>query len=217
MLMIILRKNWDTFMLIYRTREAWIIFSRIKPRLLPLILLFVFLVSCNPYGQNTRFLYELDGYPAYHPIWSPTGKQLAFSSLSGSLNKSAIYILDVETQKVQVLMKEEYGTIRAESWTPDGTKLVFYSNSSKELKDGIWITDVSGLHASFFLSAISVAWSPTNQLAISRKENNGLLSISIKDLNTNNETMLFHESAVAIGSLAWSTDATKLVFTLDHG
>ena len=201
-------------MLIFPSRDSGRIL-RPCSYLLLLVILGV-LGSCNSYGPNVIFLYQLDDYPAYHLIWSPTGKQLAFTSYSGSRNSSAIYVLDIETKEAGLFLKAKYGNIRAESWTPDETKLIFYSNSSNEFEDGIWIADVSGIDPpSFLLPRISVAWSSTGQLATTQKENNSTLSVSIEDLKTNDKTILLQKMAVAISPLVWSGDGTNLVFSLD--
>ena len=179
----------------------------------------IILVSCSPpNNQNGKLIYSLNDYPISRLVWSPSGKQLAFSSVSVSKNKSSLYVLDVEKSEARLFIQSEYGWTLPQTWTPDGKSLLFNADSSNEFEDGIWVVDASGVPSPKLLlqDVISVAWSSTNQLAIARRNSNELV-VSIRDMNENKETVLFSEEAIAISSLVWSADGSKLAFSLDHG
>jgi len=198
--------------------------NRTVRKLRPLIcfmflLVLVFLASCSPYGQNAVFLYKVKSYPAYHLIWSPTGKYLAFTSRSTTSNASSIYILDVQAKKAEVFMTTDYGLFDAEAWTPDETELVFFANSSNEFSDGIWIVTIkNGSTPRLYLDQeVAFGWSPTNQIAIGQGDQMGNRSILFQDLKTKREKTVFLDLGGSIGPFSWTTDGTKLVFSLDSG
>jgi Tol biopolymer transport system component len=184
-----------------------------------LLFLFLYTASCNTsYGRNATLVYKIDDYPINHLIWSQTGKYLAFSSLSGSLNRSSIYILNADTKEIHLLQHDDFGHLEAITWIPDESGLVFSANSSNEFQDGVWITYFDTGATKYFLDdAITIAWSSKNMLAISRGDGRGGINISLKDMTTNEELPIFNDNAIAIGDLAWSADGNKLVFSLDHG
>lgn len=183
------------------------------------LLILVVLASCNPYGQNADFLYRVDDYPADRLVWSPTGRHLAFTSHSGSLNKSSIYILDIQTREAELFMTTDYGHLAAKAWTPDETELVFFANSSEEFTDGIWIVPVNNSNAPrlYLDEEVAFGWSSTNQIAIARGDRNGNLSIYLREPKTTEEEAVFTDQGGSVSPFSWSADGTKLVFSLDRG
>lgn len=183
------------------------------------LLILVSLASCNPNGQNVDLLYRVDDYPAGDLVWSSTGRYLAFTSQSGSLNKSSIYILDINTKEAEVFMTSEYGHLEAKAWKPDETELVFYANSSDEFSDGIWIVPVNNSSAPrlYLDEEIAFGWSFTNQIAIGRKDQAGNRSIYLKNLSTEEEKTIFLNLEGSIGTFSWSADGKTLAFSLDPG
>ena len=57
-----------------------------------------------------------------NPTWSPDGKRIAFSGLSGGLTD--IYIYNLETKDLRNVTNDPYGDIHP-SWSPDGRWLAF--------------------------------------------------------------------------------------------
>lgn len=179
----------------------------------------LFLDSCNPYGKNAAFIYEVKDYPAYHLIWSPTGRYLAFTSRSGSLNISSIYILDIETKQAQRLMTTEYGHLEAVGWRSDESELMFLADSNRNLQNGIWIIKIDGQTTPrlYLDEEIAFGWSPVDQVAMGRRHQTEVLSIFILDPKTNKEKTVFSRPGVSVGPFSWSTDGAKLAFSLELG
>lgn len=182
-----------------------------------LALLFTF--SCNPHNQNAVLLYKVDDYPADQLVWSPTGKQIVFTSSSGSLNKSSVYILDIETKTVQRFMTTSYGSLDALGWTPDEAEILFSVNSSNEFEDGIWAAKVTSQEApKLYLGGDHMlGWLPTGQIAVTGGDR-GTLVIYLRDSRTNEEKEVFRVPGVSLNSaFSWSTDGTMLAFSIRPG
>ena len=175
--------------------------------------------SCNSYSQNVIFLYEVDDYPASHLVWSPTGKYLAITSRATTSNASSIYILDVVTKEANLLMTTDYGHIEAEAWSPDETELVFFVDSSNELSDGVWIAKINNnaLPRLYLDDVVAFGWSPTNQIVIGRNDQLGNRSIYLQDPKTEEGETISLDQRGSIGPFSWSTNGTKLTFSLDYG
>jgi len=63
--------------------------------------------------------------------WSPDGSKILFSSLKLREETSTIYIVDVESAKLEVLSEQSnYDT--SPSWSPDGNYIVFASKRDKD-------------------------------------------------------------------------------------
>jgi tricorn protease len=56
----------------------------------------------------------------YQPVWSPDGARIAFSDKSGKL-----YVLEVESRKLEEIADEARGQIRDYAWSPHGGHLAF--------------------------------------------------------------------------------------------
>lgn len=181
------------------------------------LLIMVLLTSCNPYGENVTLLYHVNDYPAGFLIWSPSGKQLAFSSngaINGSVPMSSIYTLDIESKKAQLLIKPEYGILQTDAWTPDGNELVFNVSSSRNYEDGIWKMEINGfdLPTPLLYENVSFAWSYTNMQAIGRRIRAGVFSVSIRDVETGFEFIALQKSGGLSSPFSWSGDGSKVAF-----
>jgi TolB protein len=183
------------------------------------LLLLLSFASCNKYDNHADFLYQVDNYPVYHLVWSPTGKYLAFTSRSGSLNKSSIYILDINTKKAEVFIAADYGHLEAEGWSPDETELLFFADSSDEFRNGIWIVPVnnSSTPRLYLEEEVGIGWSSVNhQMAIGRGDQSDNISIYLLDTKTKEEKIIFLDQGGSISPFSWSADGAKLVFSLDR-
>jgi len=57
-----------------------------------------------------------------NPTWSPDGKKIAFSALTGGY--SDLYIYDLETKKLQNMTSDPFGDLQP-AWSPDGRWIAF--------------------------------------------------------------------------------------------
>ena len=73
----------------------------------------------------------------FHPAWSPDGRQIAFSGLSGGY--SDLWVIDVESNGLRKLTTDAFADLQP-SWSPDGRRLVFatdrFSSSLDTLQFG---------------------------------------------------------------------------------
>jgi Tol biopolymer transport system component len=157
--------------------------------------------------------------PAGFIALSPTGNSLAITSTSFGKNFAKIYIFDIISKELRLLLEtEEYnGIIISKTWSPDGKKLIFRSGGSTEFQQGIWIVDVTNNEPPHFLAdGNSAAWSLTGEIAIIRLDwREDIVSINLLDVNSLNETLIFSQSANKTTGLSWSPDGSKLVFALE--
>lgn len=56
----------------------------------------------------------------YAPVWSPTGRSIAFSDKDGKLSA-----IDVDTQQLIEIVDEAHGQVRDYTWSPNGSYLAF--------------------------------------------------------------------------------------------
>lgn len=190
---------------------------RVALRVYLLPILAAYLLSCNTSGRNATLLYRLNSYPVSHLVWSPSGGQLALTSLSGSKNASAIYIIDVQTSHASKLLDAPYGRIEAEAWSPDATKLLFSASSSREFETGIWTADIHGIEppTQFLNGYVSLVWSPTGQIVVARGDRGkDGLSISVRDASSPEEKVIFRGTGDTIGPLSLSADGAMLAFSI---
>ncbi|HEX6268775.1 MAG TPA: hypothetical protein VFZ43_00950 [Anaerolineales bacterium] len=183
-----------------------------------LVIVLLLIFSCNP-NRNTVLLYKVNDYPVDNLVWSPTGRQLAFTSYSSSLNASSIYILDVEIMDAQLFMTTNEGLLRVLGWTPDETELIFSANSSNEFSNGIWRAKIGNQDAPelYIDEQVVFGWSSTDQIAVSGGGQKDLLLIYVLDPKTKEEEVVFRAPGGSLSPFSWSTNGTKLAFSLDQG
>ena len=82
-------------------------------------------IGADASGADTRE-WALPGVDeAWHPTWSPDGKQLAFSGLRGGL--SDLYVFDSASADVRRLTNDPFAD-RQPAWSPDGRQLAFVTD-----------------------------------------------------------------------------------------
>lgn len=192
--------------------------------LILIVTMAVFATSCSLLtptpivSEGVTFLVD-PGWPrAGFITLSPTGNTLAITSSSFRKSFSKIFIFDIKSKELNLLMEtEEYhGEIVSKEWTPDGKKLVFYSAGSAEFQKGIWIIDVNNKSPHFLVDGFSVAWSSTGEMAIIRINSMvDVVSIYLYDVDSLTETLIFSRSGNTTTGLSWSPDGSKLVFALE--
>lgn len=161
----------------------------------------------------------LDSY-LHDPIWSPDGKNLAAThTTNGSTWTSAIYVINLSTNKIRTIEKTDYGNIQARSWSPNGNQIAFSSELGGDWPQAIWIADTNGVAQKRLITGgYDAAWSPDgNSLAVfsgSSENGNETQILSIVDLRTMNNKVVFSGTAKysTTFGLAWSPDGTKLMF-----
>ncbi len=81
------------------------------------------------YDHNLKATYRFDDLIAvYSPSWSPDGKDLVFTAITGS-GFSDLYIYRSDQDQLQQLTADKYDD-RDPSWSPDGRQVAFSSDRS---------------------------------------------------------------------------------------
>ncbi|MEP7134655.1 MAG: hypothetical protein ABI904_06955 [Chloroflexota bacterium] len=86
-------------------------------------------------GSNPRKLADADAGHGYAANWSPDGKRIAFVVRENSQDKNAdqnsnalisnIYIIDIESGKLNQITNFDNGHVETPFWSPDGNTLAF--------------------------------------------------------------------------------------------
>ncbi len=124
-------------------------------------------IACVIGGKGTKDIYIMDwdggnlrrvtaGLLDLSPRWSPDGKHIAYSSLSGESWR--IYLLNIDTLKMRQLFSSQ-GMCLAGGFSPDGRQIAFAS--SKNGSPGIFIMDTSGSDVRRLTSHRGIDVSPT--------------------------------------------------------
>jgi Tol biopolymer transport system component len=80
------------------------------------------------------------GWEADNPAWSPDALYIAFDAVggdSGDSERSQVFLLNVDSQEVSQVTREE-GSFGYPTFSPDGRRLAVSSG------DGIWLTNIDG-------------------------------------------------------------------------
>ena len=74
-------------------------------------------------GQRTeRELLLPDADEAFNPTWSPDGRRVAFTGLTGGLTD--LFVVDLESGRMERLTSDSFADLQP-SWSPDGRSLAF--------------------------------------------------------------------------------------------
>ncbi len=170
-----------------------------------------------------------DQRPLYNPVWSPDNSKIAATKQTGGgevIPQASLYLFDVETGEVVLLLeaRDAYRTVL--DWSPDGKEILFSARQGffdGAVRDGIWVTNADGSGKPRFVSEGSEsAYSPTGmEIAITdsvydRETQQQTNFIWILDTDTGDKRLVFEKdtSNGGILSLSWSPDATRLAFSL---
>ena len=157
----------------------------------------------------------------HNPIWSPDGKMvLATNSTNVHSWTSEIFVVDLSTEKIQSIVKTDYGNLEGLSWSPDGSQIAFSSVRGGDWPEAIWLVDIDGTKAKQYLvEGYNAAWSPDGDsiaiLSTSLEDGNETRVISILNLKTKYKKVVSSLTGkyTTATDLAWSTDGKKLVFS----
>ncbi|MDP2953929.1 MAG: hypothetical protein Q8O76_11515, partial [Chloroflexota bacterium] len=85
---------------------------------------------------------------AFHPAWSPDGKQIAFDlteEIEG-LTRETIWVMRSDgSQSQRLLTPPDFGYARDVAWSPDGERLAFYLGGAEGIDIWVCKADGSGL------------------------------------------------------------------------
>ncbi len=91
-------------------------------------------------GTGARFTFDA-GNNEFMPVWSPDGRQLAFSSDRGG--KSAVYIRDLRAGGGEQLVQQHEEPLRVNDWSPDG-KFILYEQGEPGRRIELWAIPLNG-------------------------------------------------------------------------
>jgi dipeptidyl aminopeptidase/acylaminoacyl peptidase len=155
-------------------------------RLLPLALLLACALPAA--AAAPRILPYQDAWP----VWSPNGKQVAFTRVHTPRNLMELEVLDLGTDRVTKLAQNSFQL--APSWSPDGRRIAYQSGGD------VYVTDLRGVK-----QRIGKGFAPAYGDVIARVVA-GNLVVGGKIWARN-----------VIGRPAWSPDRRRIAFQRDGG
>lgn len=153
-----------------------------------------------------------------YPVFSPDGKQIAFSSTrSGNWQ---IYTMDVDGRNVVQLTSGSMQSIHP-SFSPDGTRMIFCSIGGRSGQWELWTLDLKTSEKRMIGYGVFPAWSPdrtVSRIAFQRARQRGshwfsLWTIDLVDGEGRRPTEVAVSNNAAILSPSWSPDGKQIAFT----
>jgi Tol biopolymer transport system component len=191
----------------------------------------------NKDGSSRKELISSDTfYDASYPVWSPDGSKIVFSGKKTNISNGQIFTMNsdgtnivqisnfvpIEPDKVET-------TCTKPSWSPDGSKISYlvqilsgsFSGQDAYNSTGSYIVNADGTNVqkSPYASGAYFRWSPDGSKIAYVRDNFGLYSIFIEDLNTKDvksievPNNLSNTGSISGDfSISWSKDSKKIVF-----
>ena len=158
----------------------------------------------------------------FSPAWSPTGKQILFTSERGG-KTTDIYVMDADGSDVRRVFRERVER-RHPTWSPDGEKIAYYRVDGGEV--AIYTASIKGGGEKRIAIGMHPTWSPDgSEIAFMSahtllpiKDGFGGIQISQPrieaiNLRTNAKKQIVSEGFSLILAPAWSPDGTELAFS----
>ncbi|BAY50294.1 putative WD40-like Beta Propeller (plasmid) [Scytonema sp. HK-05] len=188
----------------------------------------VFFKDKNIYKMNTdgSGLMELSHAPGEYPsqlIWSPDGRQIAFSY--GKYPNQEIYLLNVERKTLTNLtnepQKQPYDGIL--SWSPNGTQLAYYHDQGGNrpgTRLDIYLLDVNRGTVKNLTQKpgeySTLTWSPNGKEIAFANGDFSQRKLYTMNINNSNMTELAPQLPPSrIDGLSWSGDSQQIAFIIE--
>lgn len=194
------------------------------------VLISNWLFACNAIDQNSlapgiAYIAPVGNPPADTIVWSPkTSNNILVTAGDLGYGRAQVHILDIETGKMKLLAKTNYGDIWGEAWLPDGKEIVLLvSGATKGFsQSGLWIlnTETNKMEYIIEKSGAAVVLPDSNTLAIltvdlASTQHPRQISISLADIQTKKTEVIYtNQEATTYLGLSLSSSGRFLVFSL---
>jgi Tol biopolymer transport system component len=167
---------------------------------------------------NTREIQQLTfiGSNA-EPVWSPNGKQIAFSSNRNE--KDNIYVMNSDGSNQQPLTQCS-GSTYSPTWSPDGNNIAFVSDCNNNQDKALYVLDVTTRNLTRLtqdnVNYLDPNWSPDGKqiaFAIEQENSDGATQVYTIDLNGLEIKQLIPTKATARRPV-WCPDNTCVIYEM---
>jgi Tol biopolymer transport system component len=171
----------------------------------------------NPAGGNPRRL--IAGFDAY-PVWSPDGKEIAFSQ-ERTTKRHELDVIKADGSGRRTVIRTGVESVAGglvPAWSPDGRMIAFCSERSGTLAIYTIRTDGHGLHQLTHDQGGSCEpdWSPDGKSIVFGTVRNGASQqIYVMRSDGTKQHALTRNRSKDDGAPHWSPDGSKIVFSSD--
>ena len=184
-------------------------------------------------GQVDRRLIESSSNASFESLrymnssssFSPDGRYVAFAAQTGG--QDAIYLYDLESNRVIRKLKYDLNGISNPTWSPDGRRIVFTGNDGG-LSD-LFVTDLDGAVKRLTddrYADLLPAWSPDGRYIAFTTDRGpetdleslryGNYRVALFDMHTNRIELLPHQDQGKNVNPVWSPDGGSLIWVSDR-
>jgi Tol biopolymer transport system component len=172
----------------------------------------------NADGSGQKILRDDSTFELWGPAWSPDGQQIAVSLVSGSGDKSEIYLLDSNGQNPHPLTHNGQQNYLP-AWSHDGKRIAFVSQQGKDTQSSeIYVINADGSNEQRLTRnqapEYGATWSPDDRQFAFGSKADGNWQIYLMDADGANQ----HPLAVRADGSApvWSPDGQQLSITSER-
>jgi Tol biopolymer transport system component len=178
------------------------------------------ILSIYSLNTATRALSRLtnDSYPNDEIALSPQGDRIAYRSERDV--RDEIYILDLTSGGLHLLVKDELSRKWEPSWSPSGQQIAFLARHNNDHYNDLYVVASDGSHEVRVASAPIVrgrpAWSPDGTRLAVTVVQDGKYDIYVARSDGSDLSPLTRDGTGGF-SLAWSPDGSQIVFEKADG
>jgi tol-pal system beta propeller repeat protein TolB len=171
--------------------------------------------TINPDGTSDATLTDIPD-AAFHPAWSPDGRQILFDVQSSSGRMQIFVMNDDGTGLTQ--LTDDPGWNYLPAWSSDGSRIAFVS--SRDGNDEIYVMNADGSAQTRLTDSpnedLSPSWAPGGDRIVFQSNRAGGNEIYVMNPDGADVTRITDDPATFDGAPKWSPDGARILFASDR-